>query len=312
MVMSGSPRLGRTDRSPEMAQRVRRSHERVRHRSEPACNCAIAAAVGRYLSELQAITTCETRLEAGILELRRQISVVEHEAAARTAGFRADQVGAAVIIRDQPGCTDIADLLNITTSQVLQRLALDRTQATKLLALPVGAERTNSTREQTQRKDRRADRHRRRATTDTAPRLSSAERAIEMTPGLRLTSAIGSVEAFKQPASNCRQHQPARKNAKGLRAGRIETCRSDCSKRRIGVSVERCDGRLAGEPLGCRRRGRPGRYAMGNASVTRAVATARPRRPMRAKCGPAAVVIESGSAQWALPTFCSVTGFRHG
>ncbi|MGS2807790.1 hypothetical protein [Nocardia abscessus] len=134
---------------------MQRSRERVRRRRELARerDRAIAAAVRRYLSDWQAITACETKRDAEIAELRRQISVVEDEAAAQIASLRADQGSAAMTIRDQPGHTDddVADLLEITPKQVRQLITLARTQASDPPAPPEDAETADLTREQTQR-----------------------------------------------------------------------------------------------------------------------------------------------------------------
>ncbi len=155
MAARRPPRSPRTARSPEMTQRVQRSRERVRRRRELARerDRAIAAAVRRYLSDWQAITACETKRDAEIAELRRQISVIEDEAAGQIASLRADQGSAAMIIRDQPGHTDddVADLLEITPKQARQLITLTRTQASDPPAPPEDAETTDLTREQTQR-----------------------------------------------------------------------------------------------------------------------------------------------------------------
>ncbi|MGW4325874.1 hypothetical protein ACWEKR_08295 [Nocardia sp. NPDC004573] len=134
---------------------MQRSRERVRRRRELARerDRAIAAAVRRYLSDWQAITACETKRDTEIAELRRQISVVEDEAAAQIASLRADQGIAAMIIRDQPGHTDddVADLLEITPKQARQLITLARTPATDPPVPPEDAETTDLTREQRQR-----------------------------------------------------------------------------------------------------------------------------------------------------------------
>lgn len=124
------PRSPRTARSSEMMQRVERSRERVRRRRELARerDRATAAAVRRYLADWQAISACEAKRDAEVAELHRQIGAVEDEAAQKIAGLRADQGGAAMTIRDQPGHTDddVADLLEITPKQVRQLIMLAR------------------------------------------------------------------------------------------------------------------------------------------------------------------------------------------
>lgn len=123
MVARRPPRSSRTDRSPEMAQRVEHSRERVSRRREHGR--AHAAPVRCYLSESQAITASDTKRDAQIAELRRQIRVVEDQVAARIVGLRVDQGRAAITTRDQPGCNDdVADLLEITDCSRL--LGVDR------------------------------------------------------------------------------------------------------------------------------------------------------------------------------------------
>ncbi|WP_157978613.1 MULTISPECIES: hypothetical protein [Nocardia] len=143
---------------------MQRSRDRVRRRRELARerDRAIAAAVRRYLSGWQAITARETKRDAEIAELRRQISVIENEAAAQIASLRADQASAAMTIRDQPGYTDddVADLLEITPKQARQLITLARTHATAPPAPPEVTEQTDTTREQIQpTEEKHADTH---------------------------------------------------------------------------------------------------------------------------------------------------------
>ncbi len=134
-----------------MTQRVERSRERVRRRRELARerDRAIAAAVRRYLADWQAITDCEAKREAEVAELRRQISVVEDEAARKIATLRADQGSAAMTIRDQPGHTDddVADLLEITPKQVRQLISLAREKPAFPSDAPEGNEQAGAPRE---------------------------------------------------------------------------------------------------------------------------------------------------------------------
>ncbi|WP_280227536.1 hypothetical protein [Nocardia farcinica] len=110
---------------------MRQRRERTRERER-----ATAAAVRRYLAAWQSITTCETERDGEIAELRRRITIVEDEAAARIEMLRADQAAAARTIREQPGHTDddVADLLEITPKQARQLLTQARAEPLQVIS----------------------------------------------------------------------------------------------------------------------------------------------------------------------------------
>jgi hypothetical protein len=308
------PHSSRTDRSPETAQRAQRSRERVHRRRNPARERDGAIAAAGYLSGWQAITAYGTKHDARIAELRRRSSVVEDEAAARIAGSHVDQGWAAMIIPYQPGHVDddVAHLLKIIPegSPSTHRT---RSNAGRYPAWPAGGRRTGIHHARADAADRgRTHRHRRHATTDCS-RLPSADRAVVRVSGLLLTSAIGRAGALKQGASNC-PHQPALKLERGRQAGRFETRRSDrdCAGREIGVSVDRCDGRLAGETIGRRCSGRPARHGIGTAGVTTAVVLAHPRWRVWPERGSTAMAIELGAPPRVCVPFRDIAGSRHG
>jgi hypothetical protein len=114
------PRSPRTDRSPEVVERLERSRDRIRERRTLARQRerAITEAVKRYLSDWESITACETKRDNEIKALRQQITDVESRAAQEIAGYRADQAEAAAVIRDH-GQTDddVAELLEISAKQ---------------------------------------------------------------------------------------------------------------------------------------------------------------------------------------------------
>jgi hypothetical protein len=100
--------------------RERRALARQRER-------AITDAVKRYLTDWQAITTCEAKRDQEIEALRQQISAVESRATEEIARHRADQALAAAVIRDQDQTgEDVADLLEISVKQARQLITAAR------------------------------------------------------------------------------------------------------------------------------------------------------------------------------------------
>ncbi|WP_327097169.1 hypothetical protein OIE68_46160 [Nocardia vinacea] len=125
------PRSPRTDRSPEVVERLERSRDRIRERLALARQRerAIHEAVKRYLTDWQAITACETKRDNEIKALRQQIAEVESRAAQEIARYRANQAEVAAVIRDH-GQTDddVAELLEISTKQARQLVTTARAQ----------------------------------------------------------------------------------------------------------------------------------------------------------------------------------------
>jgi hypothetical protein len=129
MASRRPPRSPRTDRSPEVVERLERSRVRIQERRALARQRerSIQQAVKRYLTDWQAITACEAKRDNEIEALRQQISEVEARAAREIARHRGAQAEAAAVIRDH-GQTDddVADLLEISTEQARQLITTAR------------------------------------------------------------------------------------------------------------------------------------------------------------------------------------------
>ncbi|MEV2225444.1 hypothetical protein AB0E01_37050 [Nocardia vinacea] len=121
-----TPRRARNTRSPEAAERLRRSRALIRDRRDAARKReqAVTAAVKQYITAWQEITNIEHARDDRIAALHQQITAAKERAATEIAEHRQRQALAAATIREQGNTDDdVADLLEITPKEARQLIA---------------------------------------------------------------------------------------------------------------------------------------------------------------------------------------------
>ncbi|WP_063047951.1 hypothetical protein [Nocardia pseudovaccinii] len=121
-----APRRARGTRSPEAAERIRRSRALIRDRRDAARKReqAVTAAVTRYITAWQEITNIERARDDRIAALQQQITAAKERAATEKAEHQQRQALAAATIREQGNTDDeVAELLEITPKQARQLIA---------------------------------------------------------------------------------------------------------------------------------------------------------------------------------------------
>ncbi|WP_433622091.1 hypothetical protein [Nocardia sp. CA-120079] len=121
-----TPRRARSTRSPEAAERLRRSRARIRDRRDAARKReqAVSGAVKQYITAWQQITNIEQARDDRIAALHQQIAAAKEQAATEISEHRQRQARAAAAIREQGNTDDdVADLLEITPKQARQLIA---------------------------------------------------------------------------------------------------------------------------------------------------------------------------------------------
>ncbi|MEV6099438.1 hypothetical protein [Nocardia sp. NPDC051981] len=131
------PRRSRARRndSPELLERLQRSHQRSLERRAAATERekAITRAVGDYLSAWNAIVGVEHRRDREESELRQQIDAVNARAASEITAHEQAQAAAAGVVRAYVHTDEeLAELLEITVKRARQLVASSRAAITEL------------------------------------------------------------------------------------------------------------------------------------------------------------------------------------
>ncbi len=119
----------RSKRDPDVRQRLNQIRELMKVRRAQARDREVATteAVTTYLLAAGSIGECVASRDKRIDELRTRIEQVERDHTTEVARWRGQQARAVTAIRDLGETDDgISELLELTTKQVRQLLALDR------------------------------------------------------------------------------------------------------------------------------------------------------------------------------------------